>query len=197
MPKESGSHVISITSTVGSEGKTTISTNLGAIMSMSKNKTIVLNLDMRKPTLHEKFGLPNTIGMSTLLSGNTGLGSVIQHTEYDHLDVITSGPVPPNPSELIQSALIEKILMKLREVYDVIIFDTPPIGIVADARILMQFSDTNIYVVRADYSKKDFLRNVERLSKEDITGLAILLNDVKIDNGGYQYGYGYYEEDEK
>ena len=195
MPHRSGSHVISITSTVGAEGKTTISTNLGAIMSMSKNKTIVLNLDMRKPTLHEKFDLPNTKGMSNLLSGNTNLGSVIQHTEYDHLDVITSGPVPPNPSELIQSALIEKILVKLREIYDVIILDTPPIGLVADARILMQFSDTNIYVVRADYSKKDFLRNVERLSKEDIKGLAILLNDVKMDNSGYGYGYGYYEED--
>ncbi len=199
MPHESGSHVISITSTVGGEGKTTIATNLAAIMSMAKNKTIVLNLDMRKPTLHEKFDLPNTKGMSNLLSGNTNLGSVIQPTEYEHLDVITSGPIPPNPSELIQSALIEKILMKLREVYDVIILDTPPIGLVADARILMQFSDTNIYVVRADYAKKDFLRNVEKLSKEDIKGLGILLNDVKMDSSGYGYGYGYgyYEEDEK
>ena len=193
MPRESRSHVISITSTIGDEGKSTIATNLGAIISMTKRKTIILNLDMRKPTLHKYFGAPNTKGMSTLLSGNTTLDEVTQHTEYEYLDIITSGPVPPNPSELIEGALIEKILMKLREIYDVIILDTPPIGLVSDARILMPFSDTNIYVVRANYSKKEFLRNVEKLSKEDIKGLGIVLNDVKMESGSY--GYGYYEED--
>ena len=85
--------------------------------------------------------------------------------------------------------------MKLREVYEVIILDTPPIGLVADARILMPFADTSIYVVRADYSKKEYLRNVEKLSEEDIDGLCIILNDVEMGDG--YYGYGYYEEDKK
>ena len=120
---------------------------------------------MRKPTLHEKFGFQNGKGMSTLLSERTSLNEVIQHTEYENLDIITSGPVPPNPSELIQSAQMERVLEKLREIYDVIILDTPPIGLVTDARTLMHFADTSIYVVRADYSKKGFLRSIEKLSK--------------------------------
>ncbi len=193
MPKESGSHVISITSTVGGEGKTTIATNLGAIISMTERKTVILNLDMRRPMLHTYFSVSNSKGISTLLSGNTTLGEVIQHTEYENLDVITSGPVPPNPSELIEGVLIEKILIKLREVYDVIILDTPPIGLVSDARILMPFADTNICIVRANYSKKEFLRNIEKLLEKDTKGLSILLNDVEMGNG--YYGYGYYEED--
>ena len=197
MPIESKSHVISVTSTVGGEGKTTTCINLGGIMSMAGKKTVVLNLDMRKPTLHKKFALKNAKGMSTFLSGRASLHDVIQHTEYENLDVITSGPVPPNPSELIQSQLMEALLNDLREIYDVIILDTPPVGLVTDARTLMHFADTSIYVLRADYSKKDFLRNVEKLSKEDIGGLTILLNDVKTGTGGYGYGYGYgYYEDE-
>lgn len=195
------SHVIALTSTIGSEGKTTACINLGAIMSIAGKRTIILNLDMRKPTLHEKFGLSNKAGMSTILSGAISLGKVIQHTEYENLDIVTSGPVPPNPSELIQSKFMEKILEKLREVYDVILIDTPPVGLVTDARTLMHFADTNIYLLRADYSKKTFLRSINKFKQEDIGGLGILLNDVKVSNSGYGYeygygyGYGYYEDD--
>ncbi|OYY57303.1 MAG: capsular biosynthesis protein [Sulfurovum sp. 28-43-6] len=202
MAKGTQGHVIAVTSTVGGEGKTTVCINLGAIMSMSDKKTVILNLDMRKPTLHQRFGLTNEHGMSTLLAGRTKLADAIQHTEYANLDVISSGPVPPNPSELIQSELMEKILEKLREVYDVVILDTPPVGLVTDARTLMHFADTSIYVVRAGYSKKVFLKNVEKISTfKDISGLGILLNDAKMHKNnygyGYGYGYGYYEEDKK
>jgi len=195
-----GAHTIAVTSTVGGEGKTTVCINLGAIMSMAGKKTIILNLDMRKPTLHKKFGLPNTKGMSTLLSARTGLKEVIQHTEYDHLDIIASGPVPPNPSELIQSELMAKVLDKLKESYDVVIMDTPPVGLVTDARTLMHYADTSIYVLRARYSKKGFLRGIKELAvHKESNGLCIVLNDVKEgdDGYGYDYGYGYYEEDDK
>jgi capsular exopolysaccharide synthesis family protein len=167
---------------------------------MAGKKTIILNLDMRKPTLHEKFGLPNKQGMSTLLSGSTNLDQVIQKTEYENLDIITSGPVPPNPSELIQGELMEKILGKLKEIYDVIILDTPPVGLVVDAKTLMHHVDTSIYVMRAGYSKKGFLRSIKEISSiKEIQGLSILLNDVKQgkDGYGYGYGYGYYEEGKK
>ncbi len=200
MEGSKGSHVISVTSTIGSEGKTTIGMNLAAIMSMSDKKTILINMDMRKPTLHERFGIENVNGMSTLLSKHASLASVIQQTEHKNLDVITSGPIPPNPSELIQSELMEELLKKLREVYDIIIMDTPPVGLVTDARTLMHLSDTSIYVLRAEYSKKGFLRGIEQLYQhKEMKGLGILINDLKIDrNGyGYGYGYGYYEEDEK
>jgi capsular exopolysaccharide synthesis family protein len=195
-------HTIAVTSTISGEGKTTICINLGSIMSMADKKTIILNLDMRKPTLHSRFNLPNKKGMSTLLSGHAPLNDVIQKTKQENLDIISSGPVPPNPSELIQSSIIQETLEKLRESYDVIILDTPPVGLVTDARTLMHYADTNIYVLRSDYSKKDFLKNIKRLSTfEHIKSLGILLNDVKMDkNGcgyGYGYGYGYYEEDKK
>jgi len=126
MEQEKDVHIISITSTIGGEGKTTTSMNLSAIMSMTEKRTIILNMDMRKPTLHERFGIENRKGMSTLLSRRATLSEVIQHTEYTHLDVITSGAVPPNPSELIQSDLMKEVLDQLSEMYDVIIMDTPP-----------------------------------------------------------------------
>jgi len=190
-------HTIAVTSTVGGEGKTTVCINLAGIMAMAEKKTVLLNLDMRKPTLHERFSLSNKHGMSTLLSGNTSLSMVIQKTENEYLDVITSGPVPPNPSELIQSELMERVLDKLKEVYDVIILDTPPIGLVVDAKTLMHLTDTSIYVLRADYSKKAYLRSIKEISAiKEISGLSILLNDVKQGQAGYGYGYGYgyYEE---
>jgi capsular exopolysaccharide synthesis family protein len=195
-------HVIALTSTVGGEGKTTCCINLGGIMSMADKKTIILNLDMRKPVMHEKFGLQNKVGMSNLLSGATSLSNVIQHTEYENLDIIASGPVPPNPSELIQSDFMEKVLEKLKEIYDVIIMDSPPIGLVTDARTLMHYADTSIYVMRSNYSEKSFLRSINNLEKEDIGSFAIILNDVKSTNSAYGYGYGYgegygYYEDEK
>jgi capsular exopolysaccharide synthesis family protein len=200
MVRKGHSHVISVTSTIWGEGKTTVCINLAAIMSIANKKTILLNLDMRKPTLHEKFDLSNQYGMSTLLAGSTRLVQVIQKTEYKNLDVITSGPIPPNPSELIQGELMEKVIEKLREVYDVIILDTPPIGLVTDARTLMHLSDTSIYILRAGYSKKGFIQSIKELSAlREIHGMGILLNDVKEDRHGYGYGYGYgyYEEEKK
>ncbi|SFV60071.1 Tyrosine-protein kinase Wzc [hydrothermal vent metagenome] len=201
MGNEREHNVIAVTSTVGSEGKTTLSVNLAAILSMSGKKTIILNLDMRKPTLHKKFNLPIGQGLSSLLSERTRLSEVIQQTEYENLDVITSGPVPPNPSELIQGVLMVKILEKLKEVYDVIILDTPPVGLVTDARILMDYADMSVYVFRSDYSKKEYLQQLQRISQhKTLSNLGIVLNDIKSSKkgyGGYGYGYGYYEEDKK
>ncbi|NOR55374.1 MAG: polysaccharide biosynthesis tyrosine autokinase, partial [Sulfurovum sp.] len=198
MSEEKEVHTIAVTSTVGGEGKTTVCINLGAIMSMAGIKTVILNLDMRKPTLHQKFKLSNVKGMSTYLSGRSTLSDVIQHSEHEHLDIITSGPVPPNPSELIQSAYMEKILLELKEIYDVIILDTPPVGLVTDARTVMHLADTSIYVLRAEYSKKEYLRKIKELSSfKEIGSLSMILNAVPLgkDGYGYGYGYGYYEDD--
>ncbi len=202
MAVKNRAHIISVTSTVGDEGKTTVSMNLAAIMSIADKRTILINMDMRKPTLHERFGLSNAKGMSTLLSRHSKLAEVIQHSSYKNLDIITSGPVPPNPSELIQTGLMEKVLKKLAEAYDVIIMDTPPVGLVTDARTLMHLSDTNIFIVRSEYSKKSFLKGIQELYKHDaLKGIGIVLNDMKLSKSGYSYGYGYgygygyYEED--
>ncbi len=197
MAPNRGAHIISITSSVGGEGKTTICANLGGIISLTKKKTIILNLDMRKPTLHQRFQLSNKVGMSTLLSNHNTLPEVIQHTAYEHLDIISSGPVPPNPSELIQGQRMVEVLELLRKVYDVIILDTPPVGLVADAQILMRLSDATIYIMRAGETKKIALGHIEKIAEGGhIHGLGIVLNavDMKKHGYGYGYGYGYYEE---
>ncbi len=183
--------IIAITSTIAGEGKTFISVNLATIISMTGLKTIIINGDMRKPTLHEKFNLSNEKGLSTYLSGKSLLYEIIAQSNYENLDVITSGPIPPNPSELINSRVFKELIERLREVYDVIVLDTPPLGLVSDARVIMELSDVNLYIVRENYSKKSFLKNVDKLKEEQVRGLGIVYNDAKESKDGY-YGYGYY-----
>ena len=195
MVKQKNAYAVSLTSTISGEGKTTVSVNLAAIISMTGKKVIILNLDMRKPTLHNKFKLPNSKGMSTLLTGTHSLVEVIQHSSYDNLDVITSGPIPPNPGELLESEEFLDVTQKLKSMYDVVIFDTPPIGLVADARVILDNCDISLYVVRDAYSRKEFIDNINRLKKENIKGFGIVYNGVKKSKQGYGYGngYGYYE----
>jgi len=196
MSRYKGSQIIAVTSTVSSEGKSTIVANLSLIMSINNKKIIILNLDMRKPTLHTYFGISNQYGMSTLLSGNISLKEAIQKTPYQNIDLITAGPIPPNPSELIQSPYMQKILHKLKEEYDVIILDTPPIGLVTDAQNILHMVDICLYVFRGDYSKKEFVKSLNELASiDDICSLGVILNDIKLDKNHYGYGYGYYEEE--
>lgn len=195
--QKKGTQVILLTSTVGREGKTTLAVNLAAIMSLSQKRTIILNLDFRKPTLHKEFNLPNDIGLTELINERVKLKDVIKSTGYDYLDMISSGAIPPNPSELIHNKRIYKILDSLKKGYDMIILDTPPIGLVTDVRELMYYVDINLYIVRADYSRKEFLENLKKLNQiEKMPQLAIILNDIKKRKGNYGYydGHGYYEE---
>ena len=189
--KKDNTLVISITSMVGGEGKSTVSSNLAAILSLTGKKVIILNLDMRKPTLHKKFSLPNDKGMSNLLSGHASLEDVVQKTAHDGISIISSGPIPPNPSELIENNTLLDIITKLKSNYDIILFDTPPVGLVTDAMTLMKLSDITLFVLRARYSKKVFLEDISRIKEEHkIQGLSLLLNGIKT----YKDGYGYYEE---
>jgi capsular exopolysaccharide synthesis family protein len=120
----------------------------------------------------------------------------ISHAEYTGLDFISSGPIPPNPSELIANGMMDQVIRELKEEYDIVLFDTPPVGLVTDALLLMPKSDVSIYVMRAGYSEKEFLKNIERINSEyDIKGFGIVLNDIKHEKVGYGYGHGYYEED--
>lgn len=193
--------LLAVTSTVGGEGKTTVSSNLAAAISLTDKKTIILNMDLRKPTLHQRFGLPNNKGMSSLLAGHATLEEVIQKSKHKNLDVISSGPVPSNPSELIASEAMIQVVEELKREYEVIIFDTPPVGLVADALTLLHLCDAVFYVVRSNYSRKIFLRDLERLVKEhNMKNVNIVLNGMKANKsgyGGYGYGngYGYYSEE--
>ena len=191
---EPGSKIIALTSTISGEGKTFVAINLAGIIAFSGKKVVIIDLDMRKPKIHIGFGAENSIGMSTLLIGKNTVDEAIQKSNLENLDIITAGPVPPNPSELIISKKMDDILEYLKTIYDVIIIDNPPVGLVSDGIAMIQKADYPIYIFRADYSKRNFIQNVDRLFNEaSIQRLSVMLNGVDIDrkNYGYNYGYGY------
>ncbi len=191
---EPGPKIMALTSTISGEGKTFVAINLAGIIAYSGKKVIILDLDMRKPKIHIGFNVQNSIGMSTLLIGKDSIESAIQHSSLENLDFITAGPIPPNPSELIISLKMDEILALLKTKYDVVIIDNPPVGLVSDGITMIQKADYPIYIFRADYSKRNFIQNVDRLFNEsNIKKLSVILNgvDVERNNYGYNYGYGY------
>ena len=127
--------------------------------------------------------------MSNYLTDQNTLEEVIKKTDFANIDMITTGILPPNPSELILSDNMKKLLEKLKESYDYILIDTPPVGLVTDALILINYSDITFAVVRANYTRKEFIKNLDRLSKEHSHNhIGMILNGVEI---GDKYGYGY------
>src|SRR5690606_8106052 len=202
MTKRKDQRVIAVTSTVSGEGKTFISVNLGAIIALSKQKVVIVDMDMRKPKIHHAFSHENsTKGVSTILIDKHGVSECIRSTAIAGLDYIPSGPTPPNPSELILDDELDMLLDDLKKIYDIIILDTPPVGLVTDGILVMRKSDLSIYVVRADYSKKAFLKSINKLvTINKFNNLALVLNSLSHGQGyGYGYGYGnhYYEETTK
>ncbi|HNU57680.1 MAG TPA: polysaccharide biosynthesis tyrosine autokinase, partial [Flavobacteriales bacterium] len=185
-----GPKVIAITSTISGEGKTFVAINLAGIISFSGKRVVILDLDMRKPKIHLGFGVENIRGMSTLLIKKDELENCIQHSSLPGLDFVTAGPIPPNPSELIISARMQELLDRLKTMYDVILIDNPPVGLVTDGIPIIQSADFPIYIFRADYSKKQFVQNVDRLINENnIRRLSTILNGVDIDRNKYGYNY--------
>jgi len=184
--------IILLTSTIASEGKTTITSNLASTFHMAGYKTIILSLDLRKPTLHEYFNLQNEKGMSTYLMGKNSIQDIIFTTKHTNLHVITSGPVPPNPSELILSDKLIELLNILKSRYDYIFIDSAPIGLVSDSIQLMKLSDQNIIVFRENYSEEVFLESLNNLvEKHHLKNIGLVLNRSKSKNKSYGYGYGY------
>lgn len=186
--------LVSVTSTISGEGKTFVAINLGGMIAFSGKKVIILDLDMRKPKIHIGFGTSNEMGMSSLLIGRDQLEQCIRKSEMENLHYITAGPIPPNPAELIINGKLDSILEDLKKTYDIVIVDLPPVGLVTDGIPVVQMADYPIYVFRANYSKKNFVQNADRLVNENnIQRLSVVLNSVDTDRGasGYNYGYGY------
>jgi capsular exopolysaccharide synthesis family protein len=190
------SKVISVTSTVGSEGKTFVSVNLGGVISLSKKKVVIVDLDMRKPRVHRAFNNEvNDKGVSTILIDKHSIEESICSTTIDSLKYIPAGPTPPNPSELLLNGSFEKLLEDLKSQFDIVILDTPPSAIVTDATLVMKKVDVPIYVFKADYSKKSFVETLNRLIQVNKFGhISIILNSLQ-SSGDKKYGYGYYLDD--
>jgi len=191
-----GKKVISISSTTSGEGKTFISVNLAAILAMSNKKVIILDLDMRKPRAQYAFNLEqNEMGISSILSGGIHWKECINITKTENLHFIPSGILPPNPAELLEGEYFDQLLSELKEEYDIILLDTPPIGLVSDGIIALKKSDHSLFVVRADYSKRSYINDLHRsLSLNQIQNISIVFNAVRKENKGYGYYQDYYND---
>src|SRR5204862_5810141 len=135
------------------EGKTFVAINLAGGIAFSDKKVVIIDLDMRKPKIHLGFSVENLRGVSTILIGKDDADSCINKSNLKNLHFITAGPIPPNPSELIQNPKINQLIEYLKGLYDIIIIDTPPVGIVTAGVKIMQHADYPIYILRALYSK--------------------------------------------
>lgn len=192
--KESSKPVIAITSTIGSEGKTFISVNLAAIIASLGKKVLLVGLDLRRPRVHKPIEIDNSTGLSTYLIGNCEYEDIIKETSVENLWFAPSGPVPPNPAELIEDERLDVFFRKAKEFYDYIIIDTPPVAVVSDALLITRFTDINLFIVRQRYSSKNTIELVQELSRENkLKHMAIIINDISL-KGYYGYGinYGYY-----
>lgn len=187
---------ILVTGDMQSIGKTFNSINIASIYALYGKKTVLLGFDMRKPRLFQEFGLTNNVGLSSYLSNKESLENIIQcSSQIPNLDIITSGPLPPNPAELIASEKTNELFTLLKERYDYIIIDTPPIGLVTDSLLLMRHTDVNLFVVRQGVTNKNIFGNIIKDLEERELPISIIINGVETGKsygyGKYSYGYGY------
>ena len=189
-----------VTGDAQSIGKTFNSINIASIYALYGKKTVLLGFDMRKPKLFQEFGINNNIGLSSFLSNKESLGNIIQPSgKMPTLDIITSGPIPPNPSELIASEKCDELFAELKKRYDYIVIDTPPIGMVTDSLLLMRYSDANIFIVRQGVTNKNAFGTLIKDLEDRGMQYSIVLNGLQAEKGygyggkkyGYSYGYGY------
>jgi capsular exopolysaccharide synthesis family protein len=155
----------------------------------------LIGLDLRKPRIHRILGIENTEGLSTYLSSNCEYEQVIKPTSIENLFYAPSGPVPPNPAELIEGERMQQFIEKAQKEYDYIFIDTPPIAVVSDTMLLSKFVDVNIFVIRQRYSSKNTIELIQELyQSQKLKNMGIVINDISL-TGYYGYGlrYGYYK----
>lgn len=201
---EPGAKIIAMSSTISGEGKTFVALNLGGVYAFQGKRVILLDFDLRKPRIHKSFEKDNKHGVSTLLIGRSKIEECIHESNIKNMFFITAGPIPPNPSELIKNSKLHELFEELKKTFDIILVDTPPIGLVTDALELYKLADFQIYVLKSNYSKRVFIYNINHLFHEKkFNRLATVLNQIDMSSssmfGSYShhYGYGYYSYESK
>jgi capsular exopolysaccharide synthesis family protein len=187
--------VVCITSAGPGEGKSTVSSNLAIVMAESGKKTLLIDCDLRKPTLHKGFSASNGTGISDLLAGKAVFEKAVQESGIENLQVLTSGTKPPNPSELLASSKMKKFITALRTMYDFIIIDTPPVLLVTDAQLLVECSDGYLLVLASGQVDKEAAAKAQKLlEKVNAKILGVVLNKFDSAKGGYYkyLGKSYY-----
>ena len=201
--------VLLITSSFSGEGKSYVSTNMGAVLALAGKKTIILEFDIRKPKVLSGLGIAKGPGITNYLVGKANIEDLIKPVpEQENLFVIGCGPVPPNPAELLLDQRVDDMFTWLRQHFDVMLVDTAPIGMVSDAMTLSKFADATLYLVRQGHTFKKQVALIDEFYQENkLPKVSIVINDVKMKPGygyygygrygyGYGYGYGSYYEEE-
>jgi len=189
--------VIMVTSAGPGEGKSTTVANLAATYAQSDKRTVLIELDLRKPTVHKTFKLSNRLGISHVLTKQATLDEVIQDTDIPNLSAITAGMIPPNPSELVGSKALGAILEQLKEQFDQIIIDTPPVLALTDAQLISTHCDGVVLVAEAGKVKRSALLDAkERLNIVKARIVGVVLNNAKrkVKDDYYYYYYGHEEK---
>ncbi len=195
----SNKKTILVTSNGPGEGKTFTTINLGAILAKGGKRVVMLELDLHKPRIQKALQMNADIGISTFMTGFNTLNEIVKPTVIPNLFTILSGPIPPNPSDLVLSEKLKELIDYAKQEFDYVLIDTPPIGLLSDAAFLMQYSDINLVVINTKFATKSILDGFNKLVTENaIKDVYLILNGVKrlrskyyYSRYGYSYGYGY------
>lgn len=184
---------IALISCTPNEGKSTTIANLAVVLTQAGKSVLLIDCDMRNPTVHKNFNLSNKVGLSSCISMGTALSDAVQKTSIEGLYALTGGVIPPNPSELLGSEQMKNVLQRAKEQYDYVLIDTPPVMPVTDALIVGRFVDGMILVIASAEVKVEMARDVKnQLVNAGANILGVVLNKVRSEHHGYGYGYYYY-----
>ncbi len=184
--------VFMVSSSISGEGKTFTTINLSTVFALSGKRTLIIGADMRRPKIYGDFMCHNNSGLSTFLSGISEFKDVIQKTEIENLFLMSGGPIPPNPSELLLTERFEQLIQLALAEFDYIIIDTPPLALVTDAFVISKYVDHTVFVLRQNYSPKDFVRSIDEYYRAGkLKNISIILNDIYKSGFGYGYGQDY------
>jgi capsular exopolysaccharide synthesis family protein len=191
--------VFMVTSSIPREGKSFTTLNLASVLALAGKKTVIVGADLRKPKLFDELNLNNDTGLSQYLSGMATYEEILQKSKIENLYLISGGPMPPNPSELLIRPGMKTLMDELRKDFDFVVIDTPPLSFVTDAFVLAEYADHTLFVIRQDYTPRPALQSLQEFyATGKLAKISILFNDLRksglgygYDYGSYGYGYGY------
>lgn len=184
-------HSIMVTSSGPDEGKTTTVVNLAVVFAQQGKKVLLVDTDLRKPTAHYTFSATNTFGLTSVLTRQMSLENAVRDTDIKNLTVLTSGPIPPNPAELLASKAMDQFFLDVSLAYDIVLFDTPPVNAVTDAQILANKCDGTILVAYSQKTEKEqIVKAKEAIQSAQGKLLGVVLNHKEIKDSNYYYYYG-------
>ena len=187
-------NIICITSSKKDEGKTTVLSNLGVSFAKIDKKVLLIDADLRNPSISKMFDTSNTQGLMDILLGKRNIQDCVKKTKQENLYILTGGTIPPNPAEVLSSKKMSEFIESIKDEYDYIFIDSPPVGVVSDASIISAYSDGVIFVVGANEVDSNLAKIAkERLDSVKANIVGVILNKFKTDTNSEYYNY-YYNE---